>query len=529
MKRPIAGLRLGVFLLFMLGMLSPFATSGAGAQALTCDDFTSTRAAQAVLDADPSLAADLDADGDGVACNEDESSSSSSNADDEETPADDDRGNAGSDDADAYLADIQDEVDSLQDSVDRFLEIDQIGADATRDEVDELNQIAADWVDYPDVAAGFTAPSGLEDVEDSYLDLADSFSEAGSLWEEYWAIPTGDPGEADALDAFNETFIAAQGDLDSLNTLIADAGDSSTNRDETPVPADETPEAGDDEYLGTIQDELDTLTESFDRFDEIQTEAASGTLTDAELADLADEITGIADDWSAYPDTAAGLDPAPDEYVDVEDAYLDLADQVGEAGDLWAEYWAIPQGDAGEADALDAFNDALTDAQDQIDDVQGLVDDAGDSTTPVNNDPTEEPTSESRRGSSSDADDYVATVSETADDWNASIDRFTEIIGLGADATDADRSELTDIVSSWADAPDVAAEAVAPDGYEDVQSAYEDYADELASAAGFFTDWLGTEADTPEEEEAFNNFIDAVSQSQTLYDDLSDLLGDSAI
>jgi hypothetical protein len=62
-----------------------------------------------------------------------------------------------------------------------------------------------------------------------------------------------------------------------------------------------------------------------------------------------------------------------------------------------------------------------------------------------------------------------------------------------------------------------------------VQTAYEDYADELSSASTFFTEWLASAADSPEEEEAFDGFVDALAQSQTLFDDLDALLSDSEI
>ena len=38
-----------------------------------------------------------------------------------------------------------------------------------------------------------------------------------------------------------------------------------------------------------------------------------------------------------YPDVAAEL-VAPAEFADVEDAYLDLADMVGESGELWKQH-----------------------------------------------------------------------------------------------------------------------------------------------------------------------------------------------
>ncbi len=139
MTKRLPGLRLAVLLLFMVGMLSPFAATGAGAgaQELACDDFNSQRAAQAVLEADPSLEDSLDADGDGVACNEDEPTDEPTEEateeptdDPTEEPTNDPTEEAteeateeSSGDADAYLTDIQDELDILAEQTGRFVEI----------------------------------------------------------------------------------------------------------------------------------------------------------------------------------------------------------------------------------------------------------------------------------------------------------------------------------------------------------------------------------------------------------------------
>ncbi len=547
MRKRLPGLRLGVVLLLMIGMLSPFAATGAGAQDLTCDDFNSQRAAQAVLEADPSLEDALDADGDGVACNEDEPTDDPTDEptddpteepideptdDPTEEPTDEPSG-----DADAYLEDVQAEVDDLQAQVERFLEIDALGADATRDDVDELNEIAAGWIEYPDVAAELVAPAEYADIEDGYLDLADSFAEAGELWEVYWSIPSGDPEEDAALQEFNDVFIDAQDQIVDLNDLIAEAGGSTTPTDDpteepTDDPTDE-PAADDDAYVEDVQAEIDDLQEQVDRFQEIQTDAGSGDLTEAELSDAADEINDLAAGWVEYPDVAAEL-VAPEGLEDLEDAYLGLADTVGEAGELWEAYWAIPSGDPEEDAALDDFQAAFTDVQDGIDEVQDLVDEAGGSTGPSDDpteeptdEPTEEPTDDPTDEPSGDADAYLATVSENAADWQASLDRFSEIIGQGADATDAEFAELTDILVAWAEAPDVAAELDAPAGFEDIQQAYEDFADELSVASTAIADYLAADPESPEADAAFDDFITAVGNAEDLSAELDDLLADA--
>ncbi len=569
MRKRLPGLRLAVILLFTLVMLSPFAATGAGAQDLTCDDFNSQRAAQAVLEADPSLEESLDPDGDGIACNEDEpvdeptdDPTEEPTDDPTEEPTDDpteeptdDPTEEPSGDDEAYLADIQDEVDAVVESFDRQVEITTTFPDASSAEqpdlITELEDLAAGWAEYPDVAAEFEAPAGLEDVEDAYLDFADLVGEAGDTWLTWWDIPSGDPEEDAALDEFTESFDAAYVAADDVTAAIEDAGGSGSPTDDpteeptddpteeptddpTEEPADdptEEPSADGDAYVADVQAELDDLQEQVDRFLELDALGADAT------QDEIDELNDIAAGWVEYPDVAADL-VAPEGFEDIDDAYLDLANTVGESGELWEVFWAIPvdgPDDPADDDALEEFNATFADVQDGIDEVQDLLDDAGGSTGPSTDDPTEEPTDDPTEEPtddpteepSGDAEEYLATVSDTAADWQASIDRFSEIIGLGADATDAEFTELTEILVAWAEAPDVAAELDAPVGLEDVQDAYEDFADELAVASVAIADYLGADADSPEADAAFDDFITAIGNAEDLSAELDDLLADA--
>lgn len=528
MKRPLAGLRLGVILLFMLGFLSPVASIGAGAQDLTCDDFNSERAAQAVLDADPSLEDALDPDGNGVACDHED-------ATDEEDDGSSDDGTS-SDDGEAYLADIQDELDTLADQFDRFLEIDSTIADATDAEaqemVDEINDLAAEWVEYPDVAAEFEAPAGFEDVEDAYLDLADTVGETGGAWEEYWAIPADEDEEEEiAFEAFNESFISAQEQLVDVQDLVDEFGGSSPSDDATDDESDASDDtddpAGDDEYLDAIQDELDALVDDSDRVVEILELAEVGDATSAEV----EEINDIFASWVEYPDVAADL-VAPRGFEDVEDAYLDLADSVGETGEFWEEYWALESGDPDEEDALADFNDSFDTTLDLIDEVQDLVDDAGGS-SPGSGDATDDEADSADASDDNDdgtdvgdPDAYIDEVISQSEEWDESIARFNEIVNLwvDGDATDDDISELSGILILWMGAPAVAAELEAPAGFEDVQDAYEAYADSLFEASVAFTSWLGAESGSTESEDALADFGAAMTDVDEAYNDLQDEL-----
>ena len=548
MTKRLPGLRLAVLLLFMVGMLSPFAATGAGAgaQELACDDFNSQRAAQAVLEADPSLEDSLDADGDGVACNEDEPTDEPTEEateeptdDPTEEPSDDpieEPTDRPSGDDDAYLTEVQDEVDSVIESFDRHVEINESFGDATQSEredlVVELEDLANSWSEYPDMAAEFAAPAGLEDVEDAYLDFADLVGETGDTWLIWWDIPVDDPEEDTAFDEFTQAFDVAYAAADDVTAAIEDAGgaigptDDPTKEptdDPTEEPTDD-PSIDGDAYVEDIQAELDALTEQVDRFDEINDIGADATEDDL------DEINDIAAGWVEYPDVAFEL-VAPEGYEDIEDAYLDLADAFGEAGEDWETYWAIPLDDPEEEAALEAFLASYADAQDMIGDVQDLLDDAGGSTGPSTDDPTEEPTEdpteEPTDEPAGDSDEYLTTVGDTAADWQASIDRFSEIIAVGADATDAEFAELTEILVAWAEAPDVATELDVPTGLNDVQTAYEDFAGELSVASVAIADYLGADPESPEADAAFDDFITAIGNAEDIAAELDDLLSEA--
>ncbi len=300
--------------------------------------------------------------------------------------------------------------------------------------------------------------------------------------------------------------------------MIEDAGGSTTPTDD---PTEEATEpAGDaEDYLAEVEDNAATWSESADRAIELFEQATGEGLSDAEI----DEFSEIIDAWAAAPDTAAELE-APEGYEDVQDAYLDLADEYAAAADAFSEWSQTDTGSPEEADAEEVFLDTIDSAQALTEDVEIAIEDAGGSTTPSRDDPTEEATEPS---GDVDAEEYLATVSENANEWNDSVARFSEIIAAGEDATEAEFTEASEIVTSWLTAPDTAAELEVPEGMEDVQAAYEDYADELASASGFFVEWLGTDAGSPEEEEAFDGFIAAIDQAQTLFDELDGLLSDA--
>jgi hypothetical protein len=384
MRNSISGLRLGVVLLFMLGLLAPALTTGAAAQELTCDDFNSQRAAQAVLDADPDTAETLDEDGDGIACNEllededateeatDEDATEEADSTEEADATEEDDSNTG--DADEYLADVQAQLDDFTDSSERFDEILATIGDADEadqaDMAEEIEEIATTWSEYPDVAADLEAPSDAADVEDVYLDFADAVGESGTTFLDWLAIPSGDPDE----DAAWDDHLAAYDEAQSLATDLQDAlDDAGTGGGDATAEATEDDNGGDSEgYFADVQAELDTYLEDSDRFNEILT--TIGDADEADQADMAAELEEIATGWTQYADTAADLGDAPEGGEDVQVAYEDFADAVTAEGEAFLEWLSIPSGDPDEADAEDAWTAATDDAQAAASDLQDALD-----------------------------------------------------------------------------------------------------------------------------------------------------------
>jgi len=479
--------RIALVAMILLGLVSSVIPTAAGAQGLqTCEDFGSPEIAQAVLEVDPSLEEFLHPDGNGIACDHEDDPAE----DPTDDPTDDSPG-----DGDDYLADVQDEVESVVESFERYAEINATVGDAPAADqaemIAEVEDIAAGWSGYPDVAAEFDAPEGLEDVEDAYLDFADAVGEAGDLWLTWWDIPQGDPDEDAAFDDFSDAYDAAYDEADNVTALIDDVGGSSDPTDD--------PSGDVDPYVVDIQGELDLLTGQVARFLEID-----GLGADASRDEIY-ELNGIAAGWEDYPDVASEF-VAPDGYEEIEDAYLDLADTFGEAGELWDEFWAIPaENDDEEAVALEAFNEVFIDGQGQIDEVQDLLDDAGGSTSPTD-EPTDEP--------SGDADAYLAAVSEHADGLNRDLMFFSA-------PTD---EELDRYFTVFSEAPEVAASLDVPAGYDDVQEAYVLFTEQVALIPGLYDEWVEAGQSEALDDPALSSFLLAFTEATDLYETLTAII-----
>lgn len=580
MKTTVAVFRLGVILLVLLGMMSPLATAGAGAQTVTCEDFSTREDAQEALEEDPNTAAALDEDGDEIACEtlptrgeladddrvnledvqlpggdddpteeatEDATGEATEEATEEATDeaTEEATGDDSGGDVDDYLATIQDEVDSLQESVDRFVEIDEIAAagDATdaelEDLADEVNEIAAAWADYPDIAAGITAtaPDSVEEVTSAYQDLAETTGEAGEEWAVYWDTPSGSAEEEEALEAFNVTFITMQDELAELNLLLGDDPDDARATPEATLEAtpEATPEESDgtsgngEAYIATIQDEVDSLQTSLDDFTAAIDIARDDTSTETEYDEAVDEFNAIAEAWSEYPEVAAGIE-APAGFNEIDEAYQDLAIEVGEMGDNWTLFWEADRNSPEEAEAEAAFTENFDNVQDGIEDLNALLDAMSDGEEATSEaaevpteDATEEPAGDATAEPSGDVDTYLTAVRDHADELSGSIDRFNEIVVAG-EFTEEEIAEFAEILELWTEAPDVAAEIDAPSAFREIEDAYLELTEELATAAESFAEFSQAEPDSPESRAAFQDFQDAVENGESLAADLDDLL-----
>ncbi|MGC4189769.1 MAG: hypothetical protein QM589_00860 [Thermomicrobiales bacterium] len=136
---------------------------------------------------------------------------------------------------------------------------------------------------------------------------------------------------------------------------------------------------------------------------------------------------------------------------------------------------------------------------------------------------TPEPTEESgRRGSSQDADQYLADVRDMVDTRQQELDRFFEIIGLGSSATEADFDELTNIVAGWLDSPTIEA----PDGYEKIDKAFTSMNDNFMNAAMSFATWI---SDPDANESALDDMSTYLTDAQSDLTMLDNLLSDEGV
>ncbi|MGC4107337.1 MAG: hypothetical protein QM753_13520 [Thermomicrobiales bacterium] len=133
------------------------------------------------------------------------------------TPTEKSGRSGGKEDADTYLADVRDTVDTRQKELDRFYEIISLGSSATNADFDELTTIVGGWLESPTL----TAPAGYEKIDKAFTSMNNNFMSA-SLSFIVWI---GDPdANASSLDEMSTYLKSAQSDLTTLDDLLKDEG-----------------------------------------------------------------------------------------------------------------------------------------------------------------------------------------------------------------------------------------------------------------------------------------------------------------
>ena len=257
--------------------------------------------------------------------------------------------------------------------------------------------------------------------------------------------------------------------------------------------------------------------------------ATDDEATTDEKQDAVDAFNAIAEDWSAYPDVAADI-TAPDGFEEIDEAYQDLAADVGDMGDNWLAFWEAEQDSPEEEEARDAFTESLGSVETQIEELNILLEDAAADATPVDaatEEATEETSATPEVDVDAEAEEYLTTVRDNTDELADSLDRFFELSEQQGELSDEEVAEIQDIFALWTDASEVAAELDAPREFAEIQTVYEDLAAELGDAAENFTTFSEAEPDSPEADEALDAFTTNLDNADTLASELDELLTDA--
>lgn len=125
----------------------------------------------------------------------------------------------GTRDADQYLTDVRDLVDTRQQELDRFYELVQLigSGDSTEADFDELTTIVSGWLEVPEL----TAPDGFDALEKAVTSMNDNFSFAALSFITW----IGDPeANAASLDDMSSYLQDAQSDLTTIDGLLKEEG-----------------------------------------------------------------------------------------------------------------------------------------------------------------------------------------------------------------------------------------------------------------------------------------------------------------
>ncbi len=353
------------------------APRSAAAQEISCADFNSADAAQALLDADDGFEDALDPDGDGDACTEDDLAELEAQAEDPTAIAELEFrfGSSRADFEDEYGAPTSDDDDSWP-----------VGAEY---DIDGFREVTVffhlDYAAYITLSAERRTPFSQSEAGDVALDfLPEDFEQDGQPTE----TEDGDliiAGHSDALeDRFGagtyKTYGATgePGDLFFILRLNADndvsaveiglgleeqtGPEATEDEDAEPTPEPEedpepTPEPEEeasvdaDEYVETVTGEVETLLQSIDDFFVLIASDDFGD--DASIDDLTTTLTL----WSGAGSTAADLTP-PEGFEDAHELYVEFTDLLLTA----STSFLIGISDSDDA-SITAAGEALSDAQ----------------------------------------------------------------------------------------------------------------------------------------------------------------------
>lgn len=314
----------------------------ARAQEISCEDFNTPEAAQALLDADDSFEDVLDPDGDGDACTEDDLA---------EIEAQQEAAASG------VIAELEARFGSPREVFEaEYGEPTEETAEAYpfgfEYDVDGFRDVSvfyhSDYVAYLTLTSERRSPFSMDEAEEVAFDFLPEDFEQGDQPEE---TSEGDlliPGHSDALeDRFGAgTYLrygatGEPGDVYFLLRLDADSDvhaveiglgvteqepQEDTEEEETPEPEEEEeetpePDEGDDaaEYVETVTTEVTTLLQSIDEFYVVIQDPDFGN------DETIDQLTATLLQWSGAFSTAEELTP-PDGYEEAHELYLEFTE-----------------------------------------------------------------------------------------------------------------------------------------------------------------------------------------------------------
>ncbi len=299
-----------------------------------------------------------------------------------------------------YLQNVRGEIDGLEASITSFLDLfGQWSSGTNQDQaIAGIRTIMDTWTAYPQTAAGFVAPAGMEDVDAQYKAIADGFATAaGYFWTAIEAGANGDQATLDqGLQDLSTQLETLFTDIATLRDVIdqyeaggtSTTGQTTTTTTTTTTPTQapvETPtettttttgSADGEAYLQTIADETQAIQDSITSFGEgVQ---LLGSTDSAEQDQGVAKVNDAVNYWATYDQVATGI-VAPAGYEDVDAAYRQLASDVVSLATLFQAWLDAPDATSDAASA--EFSSMLDTVQTEIATLQQMVGTGGQTAT----------------------------------------------------------------------------------------------------------------------------------------------------